>query len=174
MATADCGCTARVEASGDDLSLSLCDCTDSCDDVITPYQAHAVGPARSIGEHPRSLGGAAAPLSVRAPDECYPLPALGLHVELPDPSARQVGPPLVWVGIDGEQGLCCADPLPAVRGEVAPDGVIDLTLYSCVQEDCFCLPDAPTPFTAWYSLGPVPPGDYVIVAGSERARFHVP
>ena len=55
------------------------------------------------------------------------------------------------------------------EGERAPDGAIDLTLYSCVQDDCDCVPDRPTDFTAWHSLGALPPGEYSVHAGAASA-----
>ena len=175
VASADCGCAPRVSVGFDELvDFALCECTESCDDVLTAYQGHHVGETRPVGEYSRTLAGTPSPLSVRDPATCRPLEALDLEVALPAHGTRTAGPPLAWVGVSGEEWLCCAEPAPAVRSERAPDGVIDLTLFSCVQEDCACLPDAPTSFTAWHSLGALPPGEYRLRAGAASARFAVP
>lgn len=173
VASADCGCAPQVRARELATSLALCDCGTACDDAITHYQGHARGAPRPVGEYVRTLGGAASPLSVRDRSQCSPVAPLGVTVELPDPTAHTAGEPLVWVGVASEVALCCAMPEPAVSAEVAPDGAIDLTVFSCVQADCACVPDAPTPFTAWHSLGPLAAGSYTVIAGEHRARFRV-
>ncbi len=174
VASADCGCTPSLIQRDGDVGLELCDCGSSCDDVLTPFEAHAYGSTQPPGDYVRQLGGTELPLAVRAPEDCYPIEAAGLQVRSLDARARPIGEPITWLGVDGAQLLCCAEPLPAVRSEVAADGTIALTLFSCVRDDCACVPDTGTPFTAWHSLGSLPAGRYTARAGAHEARFSVP
>lgn len=174
VAPSDCGCESSRVGTPSDLRVQLC-CGAECDDGPVTFEEHVRFPARERGDSSRRLGGTDQPLAVRYVSDCAALEPLGLEVELPDPSIELPhGVPHVWVGVHGEQALCCAEPLPAARSEVGPGGEIVLTLYSCVQDDCACVPDAATPFTAWHSLGSLPAGDYTVRAGAHEARFSVP
>jgi hypothetical protein len=157
------------------VSLGLCGCCEACECIDAGYEASAVFDRVAVGDHSIELDfGRAVPLAVRERDRCHPVAATGISVVGPDDTLRVGGPRLWWARIQGNEWLCCVDPLPVVdevRG--APDAIA-LELASCVETDCDCEPKSATPFVAWHSLGELAPGTYEVRVGTRSTSFTVP
>jgi hypothetical protein len=173
-----CGCTPELVWDGAlGHSLELCGCCDACDCIDPGYEASTIfyGPAE--GDYTITVAGTERALAVRPLSRCGATPPTPTAIRIvpPDPTLVLGGDRVWWAAITAEEWLCCAAPLPLVSPSVSlPERTIDLTLRSCVELDCECVPKAPTTFETWMPLGILPPGSWTLTLGAIVETFDVP
>lgn len=168
-----CSCSPRV-VGADTLSysLALCGCCDECECIDPGYQASDVRDPLPRGTHLVTTPHGASQVTVHARSECRLVDATAISIVPPRRDLLIGGPALTWARVDGEEWLCCATPQTVVEQVDTTGSGIALQLYSCVTDDCDCVPATPTPTSAWLALGELAPGTtYSARAGDVVATF---
>ncbi|HEY8428936.1 MAG TPA: hypothetical protein VIL20_11205 [Sandaracinaceae bacterium] len=169
-----CGCTPRVAGLDElDVSLELCECCEACECIDPGYQASAVRGPLPVGTHSVALPHGTAAVTVHAPTACRPIAATSVTIVPPRRDLILGGPALTWARVEGEELLCCAEPVPVVEQLDTTGPEIVLRLSSCVEYDCACVPTVPRTASAWFSLGELAPGSYTLRVGDVRTTFEV-
>lgn len=170
-----CGCDALVVGAARlDYETQVCGCCPTCDCIDPGYQAGDVGAPLPVGSHEVTFPDGPRTVTVHERAGCAPMRVNDLVVEPWRVDLIQGGARLTWARLDGEVETCCAEAEPVVEATRAADGAIELTMLSCHQDPCPCVPVNPTPGSAWLSLGELPSGEVVVRAGAREVVATIP